>query len=47
MTTEETARLQELKATIQGCPEGCTIEILGVPVLEEFLALLIKEEDSD
>lgn len=45
MTTEEIARLQEIKATIQGCPAGCAIEVLGLPILEEFLALLIKEED--
>ena len=46
MTTEEIARLQELKARIQGCPEGCTMEVLGLPLLEEFLVLLIKEEDN-
>ncbi len=44
MTTEETIRLNELKAAVQNCPEGCTVEVLGLPVLEEFLALLIKEE---
>ncbi len=44
MTQEEIIRLNELKATLQSCPEGCAIEVLGVPVLEEFLALLIKEE---
>jgi hypothetical protein len=46
MTTEETTRLNELKATVQSCPEGCALEVLGWPVLEDFLALLIKEEKN-
>ncbi|MFT5890170.1 MAG: hypothetical protein ACI9Y7_000259 [Dokdonia sp.] len=46
MTTEETTRLNELKATLQNCPEGCAVEVLGLPTLEEFLALLIKEEEN-
>ncbi len=46
MTTEEITRLSELKTAVQTCPEGCAMQVLGVPMLEEFLALLIKEEES-
>ncbi|MEP0263792.1 hypothetical protein [Dokdonia sp.] len=46
MTTEEITRLEELKIAIQICPDGCAIPILGIPVLEEFIALLIKEKEE-
>jgi hypothetical protein len=44
MTTEEITRLEELKTATQNCPDGCAIPILGMPALEEFIALLIKEQ---
>lgn len=47
MTIEETTRLKELKETIQNCPEGCAMNVVGLPALEEFLALLVKEKESN
>lgn len=47
MTTEEITRLNELKETIQNCPEGCAMSVVGLPALEEFLALLVKEKESN
>ena len=46
MTTEEITRLNELKATMHICPEGCALQVMGMPMLEEFLDLLIKKEES-
>ncbi|WP_299767976.1 hypothetical protein [uncultured Dokdonia sp.] len=46
MTPEEITRLQEIKTAIHSCPDGCAIQVLGVPMLEEFLTLSIKEKDN-
>lgn len=43
MTENERTRLEELKEMVWNCPEGCAIPLLGLPILEEFLALLMKE----
>ncbi|GGG28931.1 hypothetical protein GCM10011344_32220 [Dokdonia pacifica] len=47
MTPEEITRLQELKTAIHNCPEGFAMQLLGMPVLEEFLALSVKEKESN
>ena len=46
MTTIEKTRLEELKNSVQDCPQGCMMQVLGMSVMEEFLELLIKEEDK-
>jgi len=47
MTTEEITRLEEIKAAIHNCPDGCAIKVLGLSMLEEFLALSIKEKENN
>jgi len=47
MTPEEITRLQEIKGAIHNCPDGCAIQVLGLPMLEEFLTLLIKEKENN
>lgn len=46
MKENERTRLEELKEMVWNCPEGCIISLLGLPILEEFLGLLVKEEKS-
>ena len=46
MTTEEITRLNELKGTLATCPDGSAMHVMGTAMLEEFLALLIKEKEN-